>query len=97
MPYGGKAANLKRSAAKLRKILLGRLDVIPIYMPAMYQCALDDSVCSERERAMVACLDIIERVDEVWIFGKTISPGMELEIEYARKHGIPVIYPEGRK
>jgi len=96
-PFGDQSANLVKAAAVVRDILLNRPEITPIFMPLMYRNSLNDSVRSERERAMVACLNIIERVDELWCFGSEISPGIELEIEWARRLGVPVLYPEGRK
>lgn len=37
-------------------------------------------------------LKLVERCDELWAFGPTISDGMKREIEHARRKGIPIRY-----
>ena len=37
----------------------------------------------------------INMSDEVWVFGDEISEGMALEIEYAKKENIPLVYVDG--
>ena len=46
------------------------------------------STSSARPVIAIAC-------DEVRVFGGRITPGMERELQYAAKHGIPVRF-EGR-
>lgn len=36
-------------------------------------------------------LSLIERVDEVWLVGGRISPGMRLEADHALLHGKPIV------
>ena len=35
---------------------------------------------------------LLSKCAELWIFGETISQGMELEIRYAQKKGKPIKY-----
>ena len=37
-------------------------------------------------------LALLSKCAELWVFGETISPGMELEIRQARKKGKPIKY-----
>ena len=55
-----------------------------------YPQFLDDESPDERELgSLLGLLDLAE-CDELWIFGNRISPGMEREIQYAEKNGIPI-------
>ena len=55
-----------------------------------YPQFLDDESTEERELGcLLGLLDLAE-CDELWIFGNRVSPGMEREIQYAEKNGIPI-------
>ena len=45
---------------------------------------------TERNAAMAMNRVILERCDELWLFGETITDGMALEFVWARQTGIPV-------
>lgn len=47
---------------------------------------------SERGMALYTDLVFLSRCDELWVFGKTISNGMQAEIDYATKLGKRVRY-----
>ena len=34
------------------------------------------------EEAMVYCIKILDKMDEIWVFGRRITPGMREEIEW---------------
>ena len=48
----------------------------------------------ESERGMALYMDLVflSRCDELWVFGKTISSGMQAEIDHATKLGMRVRY-----
>ena len=48
---------------------------------------------TDRIEGMRAGLKILSACDEVWVYGKP-SVGMREEINYAKTHGIPVVYKE---
>ena len=55
-----------------------------------YPQFLDDESPDERELgSLLGLLDLAE-CDELWIFGNRISSGMDREIQYAEKNGIPI-------
>lgn len=47
---------------------------------------------TERDLALFMGLALLSKCAELWVFGETISPGMELEIRQARKKGKPIKY-----
>lgn len=47
---------------------------------------------SERGMALYMNLVFLSRCDELWVFGKTISSGMQAEIDHATKLGMRVRY-----
>ena len=49
----------------------------------------------ERETAMELCLRLLERCDQVRVFGHQLSDQMRREIEYAAARGIPVQFIGG--
>jgi hypothetical protein len=46
---------------------------------------------AEREAGLHADLALIEHCDEIWLCGNRISPGMQIELEHARKCGLRVV------
>jgi len=65
---------------------------IPIAPHTIFTQFLDDENQEERKSAMEMGLKLVERCDELWAFGPTISDGMKREIEHARRKGIPIRY-----
>ncbi len=57
---------------------------------------LDDNVSEERRAGMLLGLHMLNRCDEVWVFGTRISEGMEAEIKAAQRLGIPIQYYNDR-
>ena len=58
----------------------------------IYPQILDDSNPAERETGLKLGHHMLERCDEMWVFGNRISPGMEAEIERAKQLDIPIRY-----
>jgi hypothetical protein len=74
-------------------------DTVVPFVPYYADClALNDKVPAERERGIRNDREFFERkvIDEVWLYGVTISPGMYAEVRLANAMGIPVyaISPE---
>lgn len=87
--------NIKRNIAHAREYCELTMqhypDVIPIAPHIYFTQFLDDTIPAERSKGMEAGLVLLEKCDEVWVFGINYpSEGMEREIEYAKAHGIPV-------
>lgn len=92
-PVGGDVdANLGKIASIVRILNLNSQEIIP-FTPYYADCvALDDDNEMHRARGFKNNEEFFSRriVDELWVFGKIISPGMQQEIEFARNAGIPV-------
>lgn len=88
------AADPQGNIAKVRNIAQGLLErgVMPV-APHLYLPQLIDEQTS-RERALVACVELLATCDELRVFGAHRSEGMKHEIEWATAHGIPVTYQE---
>lgn len=44
-----------------------------------------------RAAGISADLDLLVHCQEIWLVGPRISPGMTIELEHARKHGLRVV------
>lgn len=68
-------------------------DIVPVapYLTSLQY--LNDEVVEDRELGIEANHECFRRryVDELWLFGEYISPGMKREIELAGEVGIPVV------
>jgi hypothetical protein len=62
--------------------------VLPI-APQLYLPHLIDEA-TQRERALDLCLELLATCDEVRVFGRRVSPGMERELQHAARLGIPI-------
>lgn len=63
--------------------------------PHLYFTSFVDDRCPEgREKGMRMGMELLEKSDEVWVFGSEegISEGMKAEIECAGEKNIPVRY-----
>lgn len=65
-------------------------DVLPLAPHAMFSGFLDDDIPEERQTGMTLGLELLKRVDELWVFGGKITEGMAAEIRGAEARGIPV-------
>lgn len=62
-----------------RRIFAADVGILPMapqcYLPAF----VDDA--TQRDLAMHACIELMHRCDQLWVFGDTLTPGMRQEIE----------------
>ncbi len=91
---GNKRKNIEKIISIVRKINLTMPSVIPLTNYIADCMALDDDAEEERLKGLYNDRKLLESgiVDELWVFGDRISEGMQLEIETAKKMGIPVRY-----
>lgn len=91
---GDVEANLADLRRIIRKINLTAGDWVMPFAPYYADVvSLDDSNPVERARGIRNGLAILESgiVQEVWLTGPRVSPGMQAEADTARRLGIPVI------
>lgn len=65
---------------------------LPLAPHAIYTQFLNDDDEEERKAGLDIGLQLLELVDELWVFGPEISEGMKTEIERARRRGIKTRY-----
>lgn len=53
---------------------------------------MNDDDPTERELAIFMDVVLLGKCDELWVFGETISEGMVVEIEVAKKRRQPIRY-----
>ncbi|HZK26064.1 MAG TPA: DUF4406 domain-containing protein [Thermoclostridium sp.] len=92
-PYRGDIrTNTEQAKEYCRKIV--QEGDIPLASHLLFPQFVDDSIASERERAMEMNLEIMRHCDEVHVFGHQISFGMLQEMQAAKKLRIPVVQEE---
>ena len=84
---GDVEANERAAVGYCRKV--AREGHMPVAAHLLYPRILSDGDPAERELGLMFGLALLRDCDEVWAFGE-VSPGMEREIEEARRLGKPV-------
>mgnify|MGYP000122750132 CR=1 FL=1 len=80
----GKAARYCRFAVDA-----GYIPIAPhLYFPRF----MDDANPRERDLALFMDIVLLTKCAELWVFGDTVSKGMGIEIEKARRKGQPIRY-----
>lgn len=95
-PYRGDIRGNFERARRYSKaaIDVGHLPIAPhLLLDGMY----DDNAPEEREKVLELGLELLNRCDEVWVFGKHISEGMKGEIEAAKNKRMPIRLMTGEK
>jgi hypothetical protein len=91
-PIGG---DIRSNVEKVLRICeeVHTKDIIPVAPYLVSLQYLDDTVIEDRELGMEANHECFRRryIDELWLFGDTISSGMQKEVLLARAVGIPVV------
>ena len=82
--------NLIKAAEYCAEVV--RAGHIPIAPHLYFQPFLSDLKPGERAIALPMGKALLQICAEVWVFGKTISEGMQAEIALAEKLSIPVVY-----
>ena len=89
--------NPSQNIQSVRKIAIDLIDfskdrTLPI-APHLYLPQLVDDE-TQRNKAMEMCLELLGVCDEVHVFGDNITEGMKIELEYAEKNNIPIVFVE---
>ena len=66
--------------------------VIPLAPHTIFTQYLDDEQPEQREQGLRMGCELMERCDELWVMGNTISQGMQEEINFAHSRHLPVLY-----
>ena len=88
-PYSG---DIKTNTAKTREYCRFAVDEgqVPVAPHLMFPQFMDEE--KERELALQMDLVLLEKCDELWVFGKTMTSGMRAEIAYAKNKKMNIRY-----
>jgi len=95
------AGDLERNLERIRVIvkMVNHIytDIVPFVPYYADVVSLDDNDPGDRARGIANSREIFLRgvIDEVWLFGDEVSPGMRAETELAKELGIPVFSTVG--
>jgi hypothetical protein len=93
-PIGGNVAdNIDKIKRIIRYINLSEPDIVPFAHYLVDLAALDDNNPLERARGIKNDIALLRAgfINELWLYGAKISPGMQAEINLARELQIPII------
>lgn len=92
--YAGDVRTNARDAIRYCRYVIAE-GYMPVASHILYAASgmLRDEDASDRELGLLFGLSLLAVCDEVWVFGE-ISPGMEAEIEEAKRLGKPIVYKE---
>ena len=82
-PYAGNVEGNVAAARKYSRFAMER-GYIPIAPHLLFPQFMDDNNPTERELGLFFGNAVMSKCAEVWVFGKTVSPGMAAEIKRAR-------------
>lgn len=88
--YSGDIEKNKKMARRYCRLAFDR-GFVPIAPHLLFPQFLSEK--TEREKALAADLHLLAVCQELWVCGE-ISRGMKLEIEEARRIGLPIRYVE---
>ena len=88
-PYHGDVITNVNNAQNYCKLLI-QYKYIPVAPHLYFPQFLDDRCPEDRALGIKYGLELLSECDALYIFGDTISEGMQQEIAYAMSHNIPV-------
>lgn len=88
-PYRGNVAkNIERAKRYAR--FVAKVGHCPIAPHLFFPQFLSDEKAEERIEGITLGVEMMQKCDQLWIFGSTISQGMAYELEKAREMCIPI-------
>lgn len=87
-PLGGNIKHNLERAKKYTEFAL-RCGTAPV-VPHFYALCLDDDIPSEREIGLSAGMSLLWLCDELWVFGDTVTEGMQREIDFCKSLNIKI-------
>lgn len=87
----GVRANLERAKRWVAYVYRVYPDVSPVAPYITGAEVMDDHVPEQRSHGMRCNLTLLARCDEVWLCGGRVSPGMQVEADFARDAGVLVV------
>ena len=65
---------------------------VPLAPHLLFPQFMDDGDKDQRELGLLFALILLDKCDELWVFGERISTGMAAEIAKAKECGMPIKY-----
>jgi hypothetical protein len=90
-PYAGDIKKNTQNAMRYLKFAADR-GAIPFAPHLLYPQVLDENDPSQRELGLFFGMVWLSKCDELWAFGDHISPGMQAEINKAKRRGMLIRY-----
>ncbi len=90
-PYSGNVESNIKSARRYSRFAVD-MGYIPITPHLLYPQFLDDGNPAERSLGLFFGNVLMDKCAEVWVFGSHISPGMNAEIERAKRKKYTIRY-----
>jgi len=85
--------NISKVLGIVKSLNMSNYDIVPFAPYLVDVQALNDDIPEERARGFENNVALFKNgaIDEVWLYGDRISPGMKFEINLAEDLGIPII------
>ena len=90
-PYAGNTQLNTENAKRYTRLAMDA-GAIPFAPHLLYPQVLDDDDPKQREIGLLFGMVWLGKCDELWVFGRFISPGMATEIDMAQRCHIPIRY-----
>ena len=90
-PLSGDVPGNTERARKFCRFALEK-GAIPLAPHLMFPQFMDDEDPAERELAIFMDVILLGKCSELWVFGETVSAGMQAEIDVAKKRRQPIRY-----
>lgn len=90
-PFAGDVEN-NINMARIYSRFAVRQACIPLAPHLLFPQFMDDSIPAERNISLFMGMVLLRKCDEIWVFGRTVSAGMAVEIEKAEKKNMPIRY-----
>lgn len=90
-PYSGNVDVNVKKAQRFCRFAIDK-NCIPLAPHLFFPQFMDDENPHERKLAMFMDIVLMSKCTEVWVFGDTLSSGMSMEIEKAKRKGQPIRY-----
>lgn len=90
--------DIENNVAKAEKFSIScfKQGNLPITPHAIFSRILNDNIFEERKAGMEMGMQLLSICDELWVFGKAITEGMQAEIEWAKQHGLKIRYCDSK-
>ncbi len=88
------SGNIAENQEKARRYCRFAVDsgCIPLAPHLFFPQFMRDDAKAERDLALFMDIVLLSKCAELWVFGSTISKGMSIEIEKAKRKGQPIRY-----